>query len=373
MAKKETLLLALVLLLFFSACSEKRSAHSEVTHFSIEYADSYKILRINEAWNGDINGQILVLLDSAAKESAIPDSLKKHGIIRLPAKKVAAISKTAIAFMERLELLDKIIAVENRDLIYSEKMQSLIDSLSIPEVGSSSALDLEKLVMLKPDIVFTFGTGSQIYDDYPRLSSAGLPAVLMAEWMENHPLARFEWIKVIGILFCKEREADSIFRETVSKYDSLSILAKEAKSKPIVLTGYPNGSEWSAGGGKSYFAKFLEDAGAAYIFENFSQTGTMNLNLEYALSNGINADYWLHPSLWKSRAEILENEPRIEMLKAWKENSVYQNSLRLGKKGAADYYESGIARPDEILSDLIGIFHPEILPEHKFSYYMLLE
>ncbi len=372
MAKKETLFL-IVLLLFFGACSENSGTHSEVMHFNIEYADSYKILRINEAWNGDANGQILVLLDSTAKESAIPDSLKKYEIIRLPAKRVATLSKTAIAFMERLELLDKIAAVENRDFIYSEKMQSLIDSLSISEVGSGSVLDLEKLVMLKPDIVFTFGTGSHIYDDYQRLNSAGLPVVLMAEWMENHPLARFEWIKVIGVLFCKEREADSIFSETLSKYDSLSVLAKNAKSKPTVLTGYPNGSEWSTGGGKSYFAKFLEDAGATYIFKDFSQTGTMNLNLEYALSNGVNVDYWLHPSLWKNRAEVLDNEPRIEILNAWKKNTVYQNSLRLGKKGASDYYESGIAHPDKILSDLIGIFHPEILPKHKFTYYTRLE
>ncbi|MDR3001219.1 MAG: ABC transporter substrate-binding protein [Fibromonadaceae bacterium] len=353
-------LIPALLLLFFSACS-KTDSGSEAVHFSIEYAENYKVLRMKEA--------VLVLLDSAAKKSALPDSLKKYEAISLPAKRVAVISKAAIAFMEKLELLDKIIAVENRDFIYSEKMQHLIDSLSIPEVGGGSSLDLEKLLMLNPDVVFTFGTGSIIHDDLHKLKTAGLPAVLMSEWKENHPLARLEWIKAVAILFGKEKEADSIFNKTAHRYDSLRVLAKNAKSK-TVLTGYPNGSEWAAGGGRSYFAKLLEDAGATYVFNNFSQTGIMNLSLEYALMNGINADYWLHPSLWNSRAEILANEPRIEILTAWKKDAIYQNSLRQGKKGAADFYESGIVQPDEILSDLIGIFHPEILPKRNFLYYI---
>ncbi|MCL2100665.1 MAG: ABC transporter substrate-binding protein [Fibromonadales bacterium] len=344
-----SLIFSIATLFLVNACSKSSDSSGEsskAVHFSIEYADDSKVLKIKNA----------------------PDLVLKKD--DLPLKRVAVLSKTAIAFMEKLDLLDKIIAVENRDYIYSEKMQHLIDSLEIPEVGGGSSLDMEKLLMLKPDMVFTFGTGSHIHDDLHKLNAAGLPAVLMSEWMENHPLARLEWIKAVAVLFGKEKEADSIFSETSSRYNSLSNLAKNAKSKPIVLTGYPNGSEWAAGGGKSYFAKLLEDAGAVYIFNNFSQTGIMNLNLEYALLKGVNADYWLHPSLWNSRAEVLASEPRIEILKAWEKNAVYQNSLRQGKRGAADFYESGIAQPDEILSDLIGIFHPEILPKRNFLYYV---
>ncbi|MCL2283560.1 MAG: ABC transporter substrate-binding protein, partial [Fibromonadales bacterium] len=203
--------------------------------------------------------------------------------------------------------------------------------------------------------------------DSPRLKTAGIPAVLTAEWMESHPITRFEWIKVFGILFGKEKEADSLFAETLKKYNNLAELAQSATKKPLVLTGYPQGSEWLAGGGNSYFAKFLRDAGAQYIWEALagSASGTLTMNIENALQSGTKAQFWLHPSLWTSKAEILRNDPRMTMLNG----EIYQSSKRIGKNGSRDFYESAVAYPDLVLADLIFIFHPEILPHHKFVYY----
>ena len=330
--------------------------------------NGYKILNIKEAWNGDLEKHRWLLLDSAFS-AKLPDSLKNLPQIRIPVEKAVILSTTAIAFMERLGLLERIAAVENKNLIYSEKMQNLIDSFSIRQVGSGNTLDLEAILILHPDIVLTFGTGSSLYDDYPRLKTAGVPAVLTAEWMESHPLARFEWLKFFGILFGKEREADSIFTETLEKYNSLAGLAHGTGKKPLVLTGYPQGSEWLAGGGNSYFARFLRDAGAKYIWENTLKTGILTLNIEDALQSGTQAEFWLHPSLWVSKAEILQNEPRISMLAPWQNGKIYQSSKRIGKNGSRDFYESAVAYPDLVLADLISIFHPEILPEHKFVYY----
>jgi len=340
-------------------------------HFSIFHGNGYKILSIREAWNGDAESHRWLLLDSS--ETEIPDSLKTLPVIRIPVKNAVVLSTVAIAFMERLNLLDKIVAVENRNLIYSEKMQLLIDSLGIKQAGSGNSLDLETLLILRPALVLTFGTGSTIYDDYPRLKNAGLPVVLTAEWMENHPLARLEWLKVFGVLFGKEREADSIFKETADKYNSLLEIALRSTAKPTVLTGYPQGSEWQAGGGNSYFAKFLRDAGAKYIWESNTQTGILTLNIESVLSRGMQAEFWLHPSLWTSRGEIMQNEPRVSMLPLWQSGKIYQNSLRTGKNGSRDFYESAAAHPDLVLADLIFMFHPDILPEHEFVYYELVK
>jgi iron complex transport system substrate-binding protein len=276
--------------------------------------------------------------------------------------------------MERLNLLGKIIAVEDRSLIYSEEMQRLIDSLGIKQVNSGNALDLEALMILQPDAVLAFGTGSSIYDDYPRLKAAKLPALLTAEWMENHPLARFEWLRFFGVLFGKEKEADSIFAETLGKYNSLAKLASASLSgRPRVLTGYPQGSEWLAGGGNSYFARFLADAGAEYVWESNAQTGVLTLGVETALQKGMQAEFWLHPSLWVSKAEVMQNEPRMAAFPFWQSGKIYQSSKRTGKNGSRDFYESGVANPELVLADLIFMFHPEVLPGHKFVYYEQLE
>jgi len=364
----------LLIFVFLSSCAKepmpnKNSEQAE--HFSIDYGDGYKILSIKEAWNGDNGNHRWLLLDS--NKNKIPDSLKNLPIIKIPIKRAVVLSTVAIAFMEKLGILERVIAVENRNLIYSEKMQSLIDSLSLKQVGSGNALDLETILILHPDIVLTFGTGSTIYDDYPRLKTAGIPAILTAEWMESHPLARFEWLKFFGILFGKEKEADSIFKETVNKYNLLAEQALNSTEKPSVITGYPQGSEWLAGGGNSYFAKFLRDAGAKYIWESTPQTGLLTLNIETALQSGAQAEFWLHPSLWASKAEIAQNEPRMSIFSSWQSNKIYQSSKRTGKNGSRDFYESAVAYPDLVLADLIFIFHPEILPEHKFVYYELVK
>jgi iron complex transport system substrate-binding protein len=364
--------LLIFFLLFFTSCTKEReasAAREQAEHFSISSFEGYRVLSINEAWNGDKGKRRWMLLDSNANENKIPDSLKNLPRIKIPIKKAVVLSTTAIAFMERLDLLECVIAVENRNLIYSEKMQNLIDSLSIKEVGSGNTLDLETILVLHPDIVLTFGTGSATYDDYPRLKTANVPAVLTAEWMESHPLARFEWLKVFGILFGKEKEANSIFMETLSKYNLLAGMVKNLESKPTVLTGYPQGSEWLAGGGNSYFAKFLRDAGAKYIWENNPQTGILTLGIETALQSGMKAEFWLHPSLWASKAEIMQSEPRMAMLPLWQNGKIYQSSKRTGKNGSRDFYESAVVYPEFVLADLISIFHSEILPQHKFVYY----
>jgi iron complex transport system substrate-binding protein len=367
-------LLVLSFLVFFASCAKEpvtKENSEQAEHFSVHYGDGYKILSIKEAWNGDSENHRWLLLDS--NENKIPDSLKNLPVIKIPVKRAVVLSTVAIAFMEKMDLLSNIVAVENRNLIYSEKMQNLIDSLSIKHVGSGNALDLETILILHPDIVLTFGTGSTIYDDYPRLKTAGIPAILTAEWMESHPLARFEWIKFFGILFGKEKEADSIFKETVHRYNLLAEQALNSAQKPSVITGYPQGSEWLAGGGNSYFAKFLQDAGAKYIWENTPQTGLLTLNIETALQSSAQAEFWLHPSLWASKAEITQNEPRMQIFISWQNNKIYQSSKRTGKNGSRDFYESGVAYPDLVLADLIFIFHPEILPEHHFVYYELVK
>ncbi|GBU24711.1 ABC transporter substrate-binding protein [Fibrobacteria bacterium R8-3-H12] len=364
----------LLLLVFFASCAKESvpSENSErAEHFSINYASGYKILNIKEAWNGDSQSHRWLLLDS--NENKIPDSLRNLPVIKIPIKRAVVLSTVAIAFMEKLGLLESIVAVENRNLIYSKKMQNLIDSFSIKQVGSGNSLDLETILILNPDIVITFGTGSTIYDDYPRLKIAGIPAILTAEWMESHPLARSEWLKFFGILFGKEKEADSIFKETAQRYNLLAEQALLCAKKPSVITGYPQGSEWLAGGGNSYFAKFLRDAGAEYVWEGTPQTGLLTLNIEAALQSAAQAEFWLHPSLWASKAEIAQNEPRMKMLPSWQNNKIYQSSKRTGKNGSRDFYESAVAYPDLVLADLIFIFHAEILPEHSFVYYERVE
>jgi len=47
---------------------------------------------------------------------------------------------------------------------------------------------------------------------------------------------------------------------------------------------------------------------------------------------------------------------------------VYNFNKRLLPSTANDFWESAVARPDLLLSDVIAILHPEILPGYQLVY-----
>ena len=50
-------------------------------------------------------------------------------------------------------------------------------------------------------------------------------------------------------------------------------MAQKAKTKPTVLTGGLYKDVWYVAGGKSWMAKFLEDANADYLWADNNETG----------------------------------------------------------------------------------------------------
>ena len=57
----------------------------------------------------------------------------------------------------------------------------------------------------------------------------------------------------------------------------------------------------------------------------------------------------------------------------YKEGNVYNYNKRMNATGGNDYWESAVARPDLILSDMIKALHPELLPHYEFTYMQKLK
>jgi len=49
-------------------------------------------------------------------------------------------------------------------------------------------------------------------------------------------------------------------------------------------------------------------------------------------------------------------------------NKVYNFNKRLLPSSANDFWESAVARPDLLLSDVIAILHPELLPGYELVF-----
>ena len=74
-----------------------------------------------------------------------------------------------------------------------------------------------------------------------------------------------------------------------------------------------------------------------------------------------------------AKKDLLSFDERYKMFGAFKAGNLYNNTKLVNDKGYSDYWATGMSNPDELLKDLIRIFHPQLLPKHQLKYYKKIE
>jgi len=339
--------------------------------FRIDTIPGFQILTINNPWHGHDQRFQWLLQDSASKcpDCEIPDSLLALPRLRLPLRHIVALSSTHLAMLAELHALDRVVGVSRLDLINAKYLRDPLLARKVPQVGYGPSIQIEQVLALTPDVVLTFGVGDTKFDDYPVLQAAHIPALVLSEWMEPHPLGRLEWIRLLGVLLKREPLADSIFADRATRYDSLCAIAKQFSERPTVLTGMSQGDTWYLTGGRNYFAQFLRDAGAHYLWDDDTSRGGIQVNFEQALELGGQAEYWINPGIWNQRAATEKLEPRVKLFAAWQAGRTYQHDKKADQQGSSDFWELGMVRPDLVLADLIQVLHPGSLPNYSSTFY----
>lgn len=298
------------------------------------------------------------------------DTLIKRFKLGAPLKRVVALSSSQVGYMLRLGLRDRIVAVGEGRYLVDSLLYARVAAGEVAEVGNGPTLSLEKLMATKPDLVFDFATGGGM-DDYERIGAIGLSLMLTSEWQERTPLAKAEWIKLFGRLFGVEALADSIFEQSKTNYTSElqtpnSLVTSNSELRtpnselrtpnfelpcPRVLVGMSYGGVWHAPGGKSFTAQLIKDAGGCYLWAADTNQD-LQFSLEEILQAADSADVWVNPGMFATVEDLLMAEPRVKYIRAFKEKRVYQNDGIKGAGGGNDFFESAVAYPAEILTNL---------------------
>ena len=294
------------------------------------------------------------------------DTLIKRFKLGEPLKRVVALSSAQVGYMLRLGLRDRIVAVGEGRYLVDSVLYARVAAGEVAEVGNGPTLSLEKLMATKPDLVFDFATGGGM-DDYERIGAIGLSLMLTSEWQERSPLAKAEWIKLFGRLFGVQALADSIFEQSKNAYlqaanggvagvspargGSEQQSASEGEACPRVLVGMSYGGVWHAPGGNSFTAKLIKDAGGCYMWAADTNQD-LQLSLEEILQVADSVDVWVNPGMFATVEDLLMAEPRVKFIKAFKEKRVFQNDGIKGAGGGNDFFESAVAYPAEILTNL---------------------
>ena len=374
--KQVLVLFTLIGFLILSGCQTKTKSTNTFTKkvYTPEYATGFDIvgaentestiIHVRNPWQGaqDVEMSYFVARNG---EQAPTDF--NGVVIPAGAKRIVCMSSSYIAMLDALHQVDRVVGVSGINFISNPYINRHKET--IKDMGAE--MNYELLVGLNPDLVLLYGIGDAQSTVTDKLKELNIPYMYVAEYLEESPLGKAEWLVALSELTDSRELGIKTFQVIPERYNALKQLTAGVEYRPTVMLNTPWNDSWAMPSVKSYVARLVEDAGGDYIYKKNMSNGSEPIGLETAYGLIREADVWLNVGMATTMDELKTMNPKFKDAKAIRENKVYNNNLRTTPGGGNDYWESGAVRPDIVLRDLIKILHPELISEDLYYYRQL--
>lgn len=299
------------------------------------------------------------------RDSIIPNGVTAHRLlVRTPVNRIAVFSSIHTDGINELGAISTLAAVaDGMFFLDTDTVSKLITTGKVIDVGSYQAPSSEKLAMARVEAVLRSPMQGAATAQLPQ----GIVPIECADYLETSPIARAEWLLLLGELTGKRAEANEIFSNVIERYSSLSQKATNASSpKPKVLTECEESGVWYVPANESYMASMIRDAGGISPWSDIKGTGSAPLGFEKVAERCIDADIWLLRTFGFSPDAnwLVAQNTRYAAFKAVKNNNVY------GCDSSVKPIFNDLAfHPERILADYVAIFHPDVMPEYELKYF----
>lgn len=306
----------------------------------------------------------------------------KRDTVRLhkPIERIVCLSSTHVACLAEIGADSVVCAVSGmrylsnpsvrRRYAMTENSQLQNGANPVYDIGYDNSLDYERILLLKPDLVTAYSVSAAEPQHVAKLRSLGVPVLLLHDHLEEHPLARAEYIRLFGALAGRAEIADSMFLSIRDRY--LSLVCDKPGYRKKVMLNVPYADAWYIPGGDNYMSRLIHDAGGEVLgaARGTGKSGVISIEKAYSLSQ--QADLWLNPGHCRSRKELSDMQqlfPAFGPLA--RALPIYNNTLRMTPGGGNDFWESGAVRPDIVLEDLCHIMSGS--HDGKLQYFLSLD
>ena len=274
--------------------------------------------------------------------------------------RIAVMSSSHLVSIRALDLVNRIVGVSGTDRVRDPVVRGFIREGSIREVGSADGVDREKLLAVHAQVVLDhpFGRASR------SAAMEGIVHIEITEYLEEHPLGRAEWIRFFGVLFDRERTADSLYEAIATRYVNALIIDTGAP-RPRVFFGSHWQGQWYVPPGNSYMARLIEDAGGIYAFADRKEAGNIAVDVETVITEGRKADRFgvIIGNGGKPTADLIAGgDRRIASLP-----SVQKGSFVLDSE-ISDIFGQALLEPDILLHDLACVIDPDRCGDRPLRY-----
>lgn len=334
--------------------------------FTIDFFQDYTKVTIINPWTKYNEAYHVYYLYKGDKPNNLPSPSSTESVIRIP---LTSVSVNTFAYFEFLDLIDELNTVKGVTdgfRIYNPTILNNLANGSIVDLGDPFNPNIEKTIALKPQALIN-SAYAQVDSYSDRIAKMGIPIIYSIEWMENTPLARAEWIKLIAAFFDKQQQAREVFDKIEQKYLQTKILTEKINQKKTILSGDIFQDTWYIPGGQSFNADLFRDAGLNYYLNDYISSGSIGLDIESILTTFSDVDLWLGCDA-KSYKELETKGSKYMLINAVKKKNVYNNLNRTTPSGGNDYFEGAIANPHLVLADIIKAAYPELLPDYSLTY-----
>jgi iron complex transport system substrate-binding protein len=340
--------------------------HAE--RFKIDKQNGFTQISVINPWQGA--KEIKQVYTLVKRGDVLPAGFDSASVIFTPVKKIICMSTTHVGMILALGEEETISGVSGAGFLFSDELVRNVEEGRIKDVGYEINLNKELILKISPDLIMMYGIGSESAGYVGKIKELGVHVLFNADYLETDPLAKAEWIKLFGALYCKEHLADSIYSSVVQSYNGIKdYISKNISYKPKVLLGLPYKDTWYISPGNSFVSKLISDAGGSYLWKDTESSVSMPYAIENVYLAALSADYWLNIGDINSRDEIIMMDQRLGDLPCVKMNNLFNNNKRVTKTGGNDYWESGTLSPHVLLKDIASILHPDLFKSEELYYY----
>ena len=293
-----------------------------------------------------------------------PECGKGEVVIQTPVKSAVIFNSVHGTLLKELESDKAICGIVDTKYIDDPSIKNRISNGEIADCGTYNNVNTERIISLQPKVL--------LQPPYDNASDnitlpKGINIIKCADYMEQNPLGRAEWIRFYGILLGKREIADSLFNLTENEYLSLKNKVADIKKKPKVIFDRIYGGTWDMPAKMSTLGYFIEDAGGENPFGHVNRPGAIHLSPEKVLADAHDADFWFiryYGGVSPSKANLAQESDYYPRFKAWKDGNIY-----LTDTSRSHIFEDYAFHPQWLLADMISILHPETGVEPPKKYF----
>lgn len=304
---------------------------SYAKEFSVDfYEGGFSLITIS---NG---GRFLLVPENAEVPSNLPP---ETCVLKLPLDKTYLVSSSAMDYVAKLGAVGSLRFSGTKESgWFIPEARDAMKAKKLLYAGKYSAPDYEILLSLGCNFALE---NTMIYHNpevKEKLEELGIPVLVERSGYEADPLGRLEWIKLYGLLFGKESEAQEYFESEIKKIET--VLQKNQNGgaglknqKSVAFFFVNSNGAVNVRKGGDYISKMIEIAGGKYVPKDEKKsdgrkhisTETVQFESFYAATH--DADILIYDGTIGGeilrKADLLRKNPLFSDFKAYKSGSIY--------------------------------------------------